>query len=464
MADATEETIQPPPPTEAPDLTEEVQDFSFLLTAAQAGKIPNRGTKDFEYDGTRLQERNLESAREAMRIVLSQGRSHTAKNVVTGVWDGGFKNGEARGNGVWVLNPKGVWAKSLGVSRRVEREDVVKVGSGDSEEALEVEEDEEDDSELATKTAGEEATDSPSQPIQKIPRLSRLWLLPEEALFLLERGSLDIRWPAENGQPEFEGLPMSLQGAYATFIGMSPKNGLTLEQYKVYQTLKRSGYIVLRAKDNFQNVPQPLFNNGTGLSFQWTFFRQLWGNLFNSKTPDLSMRAKTGPLVPRGLYRNYDDIYKALLLIPFHSPKSNQDVSPPSSSPDALSITYHVYKSTPSYKKTSPGPPDYYICVMDAWKTSLPTEPQLDALLRQTPYHQPNEKDGLTRKLKTGYRNVLLAIVDSGVVSFLNVNDAGFGCEKLWGRGVRAPRGGGKGGRGRGRGRGRGAPGRGRGG
>src|SRR5215471_9763246 len=61
-------------------------------------------------------------------------------------------------------------------------------------------------------------------------RWNRLWLLPEEALYLLERGSLEIMWPAPSPAPVSEdrseedkrveeGVPMSLQAAYACFIG-----------------------------------------------------------------------------------------------------------------------------------------------------------------------------------------------------------------------------------------------------
>jgi tRNA-splicing endonuclease subunit Sen54 len=38
------------------------------------------------------------------------------------------------------------------------------------------------------------------------------------------------------------------------------------------------------------------------------------------------------------------------------------------------------------------------------------------------------------QKVKTGYRDVILAVVDQGVISFLNISDAGFGEAKLWER------------------------------
>jgi len=65
------------------------------------------------------------------------------------------------------------------------------------------------------------------------------------------------------------------------------------------------------------------------------------------------------------------------------------------------------------------------------------------------------------QRLRHGYRNVILAVVDQGVVSYLRVADAGFGQERIYerfgkgGGGKRGGKGGGRGGRGRGRGRGR---------
>lgn len=87
----------------------------------------------------------------------------------------------------------------------------------------------------------------------------------EEALYLVERGALELRFEGERGEEEEDddaeekegveesgeegtermGVPMSLQAAYAFLIGAG--RGLTLERFIVYSGLKRSGYIVLRA-------------------------------------------------------------------------------------------------------------------------------------------------------------------------------------------------------------------------
>lgn len=73
----------------------------------------------------------------------------------------------------------------------------------------------------------------------------------------------------------------------------------------------------------------------------------------------------------------------------------------------------------------------------------MPTVSQLGALLESTPLDPPRgEKMDrlLYMRLKHGYRNVILAVVDQGVVSYLRVSDAAFGKEKNYERA--APKGG----------------------
>jgi tRNA-splicing endonuclease subunit Sen54 len=90
---------------------------------------------------------------------------------------------------------------------------------------------------------------------------------------------------------------------------------------------------------------------------------------------------------------------------------------------------------------------------------------QLSSLLETTPYDPPLENVQLYGKLRWGYKNVILAIVDQGVTSYLRLADTVFGKERIYervGKGPGAKRGGrgggrgGRGGRGGGAGRGRG--------
>lgn len=298
-----------------------------------------------------------------------------------------------------------------------------------------------------------------------------MWLLPEEILYLMERGSLDVRWPTVEGDDGAVGLPMSLQGAYAMLIGdeESHRGTLTLERYSVYTSLKRMGYTVLRAPS--WNGPGPpmtsecfapsprrawhvgLFHGLFDYYFAW------WGAVVTSPDqPEIAEQA-SGPLANRKMYRSYAEVYRRLALVNYHDPTTQyQRYSPgwPITADPSFRVTYHVWKpGSPTYKKTSPGPPDFRIAVIDARESSVPTLEDLGALLETVPYSPPLESAPFSQKLKNGYKNVILAIVDQGVVSYLRVSDAAFGREKLYerkGRGPGAKRGG-RGGRGRGRGR-----------
>lgn len=61
------------------------------------------------------------------------------------------------------------------------------------------------------------------------------YLYPEEALFLLDRGNLDLC---------INGLPMSIQRAWAT--AMSAPDSVSLEEYLAFAYLRRAGYVVRR--------------------------------------------------------------------------------------------------------------------------------------------------------------------------------------------------------------------------
>lgn len=304
-------------------------------------------------------------------------------------------------------------------------------------------------------------------PLGEERRGHRLWLLPEEALYLLERGTIDIRWPATDeelaaGEP---GMPMSLQGGHAVFIGDEPThNGaLTYERYSVFSALKRQGYTVLRAP-TWDSAGPPLTEaNYPPCTSPSSLLHpsRLWTLLFApALTPSTTSLPDTTPLVQPGLYRSYPSIYARLALIPFHNtPTTLQPATPhmPATDP-AFRITYHVYKpGSTTYKKSAPGAPDFRLAVVNGRETAVPTLEQLGALLESAPWDPPAEGGQLYGRLRWGWKNVVLAIVDQGVTSYLRVGDAVFGRERLFervGRGPGAKRGG-RGGRGGGRGRGK---------
>jgi len=121
----------------------------------------------------------------------------------------------------------------------------------------------------------------------------KLELLPEEALYLVERGSL-LCWEQTEGQeiqaeePEARrgdlldpvqiiGAPLSVQQSFAVMIG---KAGLTFERYQVYAYLRRFGYVVRRS-DPPDSLPEwtvyrhPLPHKAGFLSWIWSKWNRL---------------------------------------------------------------------------------------------------------------------------------------------------------------------------------------------
>ncbi len=138
-------------------------------------------------------------------------------------------------------------------------------------------------------------------------------LLPEEALYLVGRGGLDLRWGEESG------VPLSLQAAYTFLIG-AEGNGVTLERFTVYAGLKRSGYIVQR-EPTWGHHAHAVDNHGHSLNLKQDeeraekqplgLFTRIYRALFQARTKDPPAQ---GPLVGVGFYQNYSQYMNLLNL------------------------------------------------------------------------------------------------------------------------------------------------------
>ena len=128
-------------------------------------------------------------------------------------------------------------------------------------------------------------------------------------------------------------------------------------------------------------------------------------------------------------------MYRKLAIVPWYDPVLAQERDPLDTIPP-FRVIFHVYKPSTPIKKSAPPPPDFRIAVVNTREqTTIPTLPQLSALLESTPLDPPRgEKMDrmLYMRLRHGYRNVILAVVDQGVVSFLRIGDSAFGKEKLY--------------------------------
>lgn len=473
-----------------------------------------KGEKDFESHGTRAQENALEQSRRAMVDVLSYTRVHTPQNWTRG-WL--FPDWWA----TWPEEEEGDQNEGLVGDVGKEKEKKPPVWARDRAVILE-------GSSVASMNLGRAITGQPKDR----PGRGKDWLLPEEALYLLERGSLDLWWPSKTMEEMFppsvegagiatggkvkvtpspsptsapegqeqtdggeedesdeedeykDGIPLSIEAAYSLLIGKEGERGkVSLQKFQVFSNLKRAGFNVLRAPRPSSHK-QLLQQNQPSTSPSVSFFSWLTSLLLPSPTPK-----PYGPLVQPGLYRSYVPIYRQLSLLPRHKPSPFPTIQPPppennSSSP--FTIHYHIWKSTSKWSKLRHGPPDFYISVVDAQDTSVPSLEQISSLIDATPYAPPKSEwtgpGRLYARLKNGWRNVLVAVVDHGVINYMRFGEGCFGEEELFerfdgrgmmrggkrgggnnGRGSRGGRGGGNGiGRGRGGGRG-GGGGRGRG-
>ncbi len=484
MADADEDEIPTSsaicsnPHGEDPDddLEDGTQDYRLLNTLSTSrtaqSTLPKRGTKDFEPNPTRQQSSALDASREAMHNALSAIRVHPG--------------GKSHSVGIYV-----------GAREKIR------------EERFRVKFDGEEEGSRCVVIYRWRSTHAKT--VGRADRRGWTWLTPEESIYLLERGSLDIRWgnvnkdagdgymlPQEQSKeqtkegrggeggdtepkerdPEHAELPMSLQGAYATFVGSS---GLTLDRYLVYAGLKRAGYIVQRAP-TWSDEQDGQINGHTATAEAHEYASTSNASLVPSSTsssPTLIQRLLSwlinphrqpsrpsfGPLLAPGLYRNYNDVFHALALIPYHT--SSLPTSPPSrpsipSRPQhhprpPFTIAFHVWKPNSAYRKSSPLPPSYYVSVVDARASFVPTASQIGDLLDSMP-DSPLEKEKEKRieaRIKHGRRSVVMAVVDMGVVSYLRFAESESGAGKLFedkaARGAGAKRGGGvNGGRGRG--------------
>ncbi|KXX82768.1 putative tRNA-splicing endonuclease subunit tsp-5 [Madurella mycetomatis] len=412
------------------------QDFRlFRKNAHVSAQTIRKGEKDFESHGTRAQAGALEQSRAAMRDVLSYTRVHTGAAASRG--------NPARG---WYFPG---WWESYEEEGETETQEDGGKGVGEKQEkrpfgyirervvVLE-------GSSVASMNLGRAVTGQ----ARDRPAKGKDWLLPEEALYLVERGSLDLWWPTkgleeifppegaakasgedEEGPEEADeydmGFPLSLQAAYALLIGHDGERGkISLQKFQVYSNLKRCGYNVLRAPPI---VRQP--NPPTTPSTLWQWLTCLLSSATQHKP--------YGPLVQPGLYRSYASIYQQMALLPLHKPSPFP--SDPHNVPnDPFTLHFHIWKSAQKWTKLRHPPPDFYLSVVDAQESAVPTLEGITALLDDTP-PAPGKPEWagpgrMYTRLKHGHRNVLVAVVDHGVINYMRFAEAAFGEEKLYER------------------------------
>ncbi|KAL0961228.1 hypothetical protein HGRIS_006194 [Hohenbuehelia grisea] len=219
----------------------------------------------------------------------------------------------------------------------------------------------------------------------------RLELLPEEAIYLIERGSL-FCWKATEGvsftnehkSPEdVGGSPMSVQQAYSEMTGTED---LTLEKFQVYAYLRRLGYVVTRAVPPTSDYPSaaPFRNiNSKPLSLWDRIFGRILG-FCGRMTSRIDWWKPLCLSNWRLARQGYSYIYNSLRLIPsgydrpLHSFATN-------SAPSPYQVFYNLYKPVTAFKKSSPPEPDFSVVVINARTTPMPTLFEISSLFDEMP-------------------------------------------------------------------------------
>ncbi|OBZ69005.1 putative tRNA-splicing endonuclease subunit sen54 [Grifola frondosa] len=312
----------------------------------------------------------------------------------------------------------------------------------------------------------------------------KIELLPEETLYLVERGSM-FCWEASQfplsetpGLDDMEGVPMTVQQAFAEMIGLED---LTLEKYQVYSYLRRLGYVVTRTKPPTADYPTPppfLPKKRKSASIFVRVYK-----LFGSAISRVSRIFLGGfnwwrPLrSSRWLHHNmdYGSVFKSLRFLPSGHDVPLQVKKTPSSPPSPYEIFYNLYKPSTPFKKTAPPPPDFSVVVVNARTTPMPSLMELTDLFGVLPELPPpaprkrlsyaQQKAGAAAKsphpspapieqpllrkffwwmlpaakltapprylnpfpsLKTGNKMVVVAAVDAGMISFFRFGQGVF--------------------------------------
>ena len=430
------------------DLEEDevIQDWSAIAKLAndnQLISLPKRGEKDYEPDGTDVQELLLYRAQQAMFQTLEQGaRGSVLKAQVKAYYDQDTHRG-------MVPHPKGNFLQTM----------------------------------------GESDTDGV------------LWLEFYEFLYLAERGTVTPYWTQSmaSDQEEVKDVPINIEDMYALF-----KDQAEMDNFAIYAQLKRLGFIVQQVTPTLSffppvsvlNSPTRSTSNIVGhiLSTVSKYRISLFNGLIFSQWHLYCKRYTTSPQI-------YESLNKLITCakVPHTKNEIYTDYSQyfetkcNNPSDTSVNITFNVWKPNPAFKKKLPELPDFQVATYNKNSTeqTFPTYKQLQTVFKSLDYKfnflakdsdttfwdnntyingelrhatleklqtnprnkgkvKPQNTNGpkkmkknknqrpvpphveQTRRLKNGYRSFLLAIMDNGIISFAKISEADFGSEDVW--------------------------------
>lgn len=424
---------------DAEDDDEPHHDWTQMLKLTQkssAVRPPKRGEKDYEPDGTKLQEELLCAAKNAMFSTLSNSiRGTMPKSQVKAYLD-------QKHHVAIVPHPRGIFTQTMG----------------------------------------------------HVDESGRFVLAFYEFLYLVERGTVTPYLYTDEGNSHLNEKPLSVQDIYLCF-----KSSEETDKYAVYGHLKRLGFIV-RYRDDTSYVKTTFFPENHELKnspyklpriltqlcdHSYTIYKRIFKGLYRWFQKIIGMR-----------FLNFEEIYKYIPKIchdfvpkSVNQLKHNHKTIPNN---DKLKIEMDLWKPHPNFKKKFSSLPDYQVVIFNKNDPNkqFPCHDDLLDIFEQLDYKfdfihtmsdgdefwnqysyanqisrtsylenqkgirkikdVPSEKSELhtSRKhesrnnstkypskkqcLKNGYRSFLLAIIDNGLLSFTKLAEADFSSFNAW--------------------------------
>ncbi|QLG74933.1 hypothetical protein HG535_0H02600 [Zygotorulaspora mrakii] len=436
--------IETPVDSEAEDddVIQDWSDAAKLSKKTTQTSLPKRGEKDYEPDGTDVQDLLLYRARKAMFDTLyNAARGTTLNNQVKAYYVPAFSEAV-------IPQPKGNFLQTIGKS--------------DSN--------------------------------------GKCWLQLHEFVYLAERGTIAPYYcksfPIISGteNQDFE-IPLSMQDLYSFF-----KSQHEMDRYFVYAHLKRLGFIVKLTEDHSTDYTTFFAPSGDSkvkrklrLAFRsvlnfWnkqkclalnTFFYGSWNFLIRKFTSTPQIYLGLSKLIPTCTPpKTIKDLHRERFLA------SKKDTVP------HLELVFDLWKPQTNFKKKSPGLPDFQVVIHNkndanqhfptysdfrelfhsldykfdflseidddiSWNDHCYTNGVLrseylsslksKAVQMKSSIHNKmlRSKRGKpikscspaalqTKRLKSGYRSFLVAVMDGGLISFVKISEADFGSENVW--------------------------------
>ncbi|CAI4053338.1 tRNA splicing endonuclease subunit SEN54 SKDI_16G1920 [Saccharomyces kudriavzevii IFO 1802] len=432
---------------EQEELNQDWSQVASLVNKNAALSLPKKGEKDYEPDGTDLQELLLYKAKKAMFDTISDSiRGTTIKSQVKGYY-------VPHRHQAILPKPKGSFMQTMG----------------------------------------------------RADRYGEYWLEFHEFVYLAERGTiipyykLEVNSSGESLDHDIEIL-LSMEDLYSLFSTQQE-----MDQYFVFAHLKRLGFILklcgqdTGVKTSFyparkqQNSLQMLTSRLLSLfkiqeiSLFSGFFYCKWNFFFRKYT--------TSPQIYQNLNRLICSVAVPKTKYELWNAKNGGEVN---HKKQHLPLTFDVWKPHANFKKKNPGLPDFQILVFNKnddlqhfptyeelrsiftsldykfeflnrvdddfdWdansyvegiarseynlKTSTRSHTEKKASALKTKSNtQKKTKQPCTKKrprtypphiqqnrrLKAGYRSFILAIMDNGLISFVKMSEADFGSENVW--------------------------------